>query len=344
MANTRLKTIYRHLNPEKVGPDMLAFGMQNPMKAIVQKSNYSKTKKPAVPRNFQFTLDCDRLTREQRLFYEENGFIVIPQLVSLETLEVYRQRFQDICDNKVHVPGLTIMRDVTFSKSRPNERVVNKVQDFIFDEVLFQYCCLPQILDYVECFVGPNIKAMHTMLINKPPDAGSLTSRHPLHQDLHYFPFRPADRIVCAWTAMERVSRENGCLVAIPGTHRGPLLEHDYPDWEGGVNLLYHGVSDLEKNQMERRVYLEMNAGDTVFFHPLLIHGSGANRTNGFRKAISCHYASCDCYYIDIKGTEQEKAADEILEIARKRGLDLDDVKYIFQVRGRLMRGVENTL
>lgn len=61
---------------------------------------------------------------------------------------------------------------------------------------------------------------------------GNLTSRHPLHQDLHYFPFRPADRIVCSWTAMEKVNRMNGCLVAIPGTHAGELLDHDYPDWE----------------------------------------------------------------------------------------------------------------
>lgn len=47
-----------------------------------------------------------------------------------------------------------------------------------------------QVLDYVECFTGPNIMAMHTMLINKPPDPGTRTSRHPMHQDLHYFPFR----------------------------------------------------------------------------------------------------------------------------------------------------------
>ncbi len=46
------------------------------------------------------------------------------------------------------------------------------------------------MLDFVEAIIGPNIKAMHTMLINKPPNAGE-TGRHPLHQDLHYFPFRP---------------------------------------------------------------------------------------------------------------------------------------------------------
>ena len=34
-------------------------------------------------------------------------------------------------------------------------------------------------LDYVEAFTGPNIQAVHTMLINKPPDSGKKTSRRP---------------------------------------------------------------------------------------------------------------------------------------------------------------------
>ena len=45
---------------------------------------------------------------------------------------------------------------------------------------------------------------------------------------------------------------------------------------------MYHEI----KGDSESRdpVYLEMQPGDTVFFHPLLIHGSGANMTNDFRK------------------------------------------------------------
>ena len=45
---------------------------------------------------------------------------------------------------------------------------------------------------------------------------------------------------------------------------------------------MYHGIIDFDPSV--KRVHLEMEAGDTVFFHPLLIHGSGMNRTDGFRK------------------------------------------------------------
>lgn len=51
---------------------------------------------------------------------------------------------------------------------------------------------------------------------------------------------------------------------------------------QGGVNKMYHGIRNY--NPKQAMVYLEMEKGDTVFFHPLLIHGSGMNQTQGFRK------------------------------------------------------------
>uniref|UniRef100_A0A3Q3A9K6 Phytanoyl-CoA dioxygenase, peroxisomal n=1 Tax=Kryptolebias marmoratus TaxID=37003 RepID=A0A3Q3A9K6_KRYMA len=246
-----------------------------------------------------YSLDTGELTPEQRLFYEENGFIVIKQLVSDEDIERFRKEFERICRREVKVPGLVVMRDVAIVRSEfvPDQRAVSKLQDFQECPELFRYCSLPQILKYVESFTGPNVMAMHTMLINKPPDAGKKTSRHPMHQDLHYFPFRPSDRIVCAWTAMERVSRQNGCLVVLPGSHKGALQEHDYPEWEGGVNKMYHGVRNYRPDHP--RVHVEMEKGDTVFFHPLLIHGSGMNQTQGFRKVLrlpECTCATALCY------------------------------------------------
>lgn len=123
---------------------------------------------------------------------------------------------------------------------------------------------------------------------------------------------------------MQKVNRENGCLVVLPGTHKGELLQHDYPEWEGGVNKMYHGVRDFDPNAP--RVHLPMDTGDTVFFHPLLIHGSGMNKTKGFRKSISCHYASADINFIDVKGSIQDGVEKEVFEMVHKklvaRGVD----------------------
>lgn len=81
-----------------------------------------------------------------------------------------------------------------------------------------------------------------------------------LFQDLHYFPFRPADRIVCSWTAMEAITPANGCLIVLPGTHKGVLHQHDYPSWENGVNKMYHGVRGYDNHPV---VELPMEKGIT---------------------------------------------------------------------------------
>lgn len=67
---------------------------------------------------------------------------------------------------KVKVPGMTVMKDVAIAKSEfaDGEKAITKIQDFTLDDELFEYCCLPEIVKYVENFTGPNIMAMHTMV------------------------------------------------------------------------------------------------------------------------------------------------------------------------------------
>lgn len=328
-SNLRLQTILRHLSATGATPTRNI--------ACQQVRNVSSFDAASF-RRYEYTLDDTILTNSQRQSYEDNGFFVVKKLVPDHFLDNYCQRFIDIADGNVPAHGMTVMKDTALKKTgAKGEHYVYKIQDFSFDDVLFEYCCLPQILEYVQCFTGPNTMAMHTMLINKPPDTGTLSSRHPLHQDLHYFPFRPANSIVCSWTAMEKVNRQNGCLVAIPGSHKGELIAHDYPDWEGGVNKAFHGITSFSEDL--QRSYLEMEKGDTVFFHPLLIHGSGANRTTGYRKAISCHYAAAECEYIDVSGTTQENLAQEVLDMAARRGIQLESFKDAWHYRSRLVTG-----
>lgn len=330
MAEERIKVIFGHLGRTKQAAVL---------PQAISSLGLSKSNEAA----FQYTLDNPRLTHAQREFYEENGFLVIPNLVEFDKIDRFRERFLDLVEGRVETGGMTKMKDVSLKgvTGVSGERVVNKIQDFVWDEVLSEHCQLPQVLDYVECFTGPNIMAMHTMLINKPPDPGTLTSRHPMHQDLHYFPFRPANRIVCAWTAMEKINTDNGCLFVVPGSHKGVLEPHEYPEWINGVNKMYHGVKGYDDVP---KTMLSMEKGDTVFFHPILLHGSGDNKTQHFRKAISCHYAASECEYIDVRGTSQENIAKEVEELARKRGVENLDFKDLWRVRNRLVRGVKVNL
>jgi len=108
------------------------------------------------------------------------------------------------------------------------------------------------------------------MVINKPPN---LDGRHPLHQDLLYFPFRPAEKIIGIWIAFSDTCRENGTLAVIPGSHKkGEMYDHDMPShMEENLNLAYLAAKEVD---ISKRVHIEAKAGDALFFHPLLVHGS----------------------------------------------------------------------
>eukprot|EP01104_Vermistella_antarctica_P007782 TRINITY_DN1912_c0_g1_i1.p1 TRINITY_DN1912_c0_g1~~TRINITY_DN1912_c0_g1_i1.p1 ORF type:complete len:345 (-),score=74.68 TRINITY_DN1912_c0_g1_i1:755-1789(-) len=317
-----------------------------PCRQVSHSVDAQRTSAQQEHEHYRYTRGDGMFTPEQRDFYENNGYIVIKDLVTDEELDGYRDHFVKLCKGEVEKqPSMLLMRDVAIAKKKEwGEHAFTKAQDYQDDPELFAYCKTRKILDYVEAFTGPNIRSMHTMLIQKPPDPGSKSSRHPLHQDLHYFPFRPTDRIVCAWTAMQHVDRSNGCLVLAPGSHRtGELLRHGYPQWEGGVNKAYHGIMNLPKDIEIKHMIMEK--GDTVFFHPLLIHGSGANNTTGYRKAISCHYASADCHYIDVTGTIQADIAKEVTAIAKRKtgGMDIPFVD-VWKFKSRLLRGKDGTL
>lgn len=122
-------------------------------------------------KNLILTKETHRLTVDQRIFYETNGYLVIPQLISHDVLEKCTQRFDDIVDGKVDRGMMTVMRDVIDRKS------VNKIQDINHDSIFRSYIENKKLLDTVEIFTGPNIIAMHSMLIAKPPDSGLDSSR-----------------------------------------------------------------------------------------------------------------------------------------------------------------------
>jgi len=292
---------------------------------------------------FKYTHDNANkvFTAEERQFYEENGYIVKKKLVTKEDIEMYLQRFDDLCAGKAKAgPMMMIMRDVALKGvDKTKGKNITKMQGFHDDPILRKYTRNKAMLKCVEAITGPSMNSVHTMLINKPPDNGTNSSRHPPHQDLWYFPFRPANKIVAAWTAMQKINDDNGCLYVVPGSHRrGILHDHTYPMTGGRVNKMYHQVKDFDLERANIQP-LHMESGDTVFFHPLLYHGSGPNRSKGFRRAISCHYASEDCHFIDISDEHiQRKIRDEVTGVAARKKLRFS-FNDIWRVKSRHITG-----
>lgn len=286
---------------------------------------------------------------EQQQFYAENGYLLIKELIDITSLNSYKQRFVQMCNGVVDRGNISMVKEPSlFDRGFRGEDAVNKLQNILFDDVFSQYIEDPSLLHVVSQLIPGDTKkiedvsltAMHTMFINKPPG----TSPHPPHQDLYYFPFRPAHKILAAWTAVDPVTQENGSLYVVPRSHKLEKL-HSHGNVENQGKILYHGI--LEEDSvapMSKRVHLTMSPGDTVFFHPLLVHGSGPNVSKRHRKSISCHYANGECYYIDVSGSVQAQIADEIVATAKTLGFSDATIQDIFKYRSKHVKGTKSNL
>ncbi len=234
-----------------------------------------------------------RLSDSEIERYFEQGYLLLPGFIDADALARYDARFVAYASgNLLPAPEMKIMRDIMVVKgvveAESSLHAVNKMISFEDDPELYGYVVESNLVGAARSLLGEDIYSLSTNVFNKPP---GIDGRHPLHQDLRYFRIRPADKIVGVWTAMLPANRETGCLAVIPGSHKGELLEHAEPDWEY-VNHAFLGIRDID---LDKRVHIEMSPGDTLLFHPLLVHGSGQNRSQSFRRAISVHYAAGNC-------------------------------------------------
>jgi len=233
------------------------------------------------------------LSPEQIQQYQRDGFLVLSGLVERKTLDDLNKRFLDIVDGRQPVVGaMKIMQDVMVVKGAVKRQAplhgVNKLVCLEDDDVLSAFARSPEVVSCVRSLIGDEIYSLTSNVFNKPP---RVDGKHPLHQDLRYFSMRPASDIVAVWTAMLPTNRDNGCLAVIPGSHKEGILTHGTPDWD----YVNHGFFGIDEVDRQRRQHVPMEPGDTLLFHPLLVHGSGRNRTDEFRRAISVHYASASC-------------------------------------------------
>ncbi|MEM9620185.1 MAG: phytanoyl-CoA dioxygenase family protein [Pseudomonadota bacterium] len=229
--------------------------------------------------------------------YFEQGYLVLPGLIDGDSLATYNQRFLDLVGGAAPLADeMKIMQDVMIVKGAVEAptpvHAVNKLLCLENDAALFDFARHPALVAAVQSLLGPSLFSLSSNVFNKPP---GVDGRHPMHQDLRYFRLRPADKIVGVWTAMLPAHRQNGCLAVIPGSHKLDLLAHANPDWDY-VNHGFYGIAeDDARINFDTRIHVEMRPGDTLLFHPLLVHGSGTNESADFRRAISVHYAAGDC-------------------------------------------------
>jgi ectoine hydroxylase-related dioxygenase (phytanoyl-CoA dioxygenase family) len=145
------------------------------------------------------------------------------------------------------------------------------------------------VVDMVADLIGPNVKYHHCKINSKLP--GNNTVVH-WHQDFPYTP-HTNDDIVTALLMLDDVTEENGCLLVVPGTHKGPVNSL----FQDGV---FTGTVDAATTEQLAAAEIPVTgkAGSVCLMHTRLQHSSRANQSDRSRTLYICVYTAADAVAI----------------------------------------------
>ncbi len=208
--------------------------------------------------------------------YRENGFVHIPQVLTPEEVERYRDAARHAYETKAAYNG-------------PDDNTFKQIlQLWQTDETLRDLTFHAGLANIATQLAGIPLMLWHDQLLIKKPHNGSATE---YHQDAPYWPHANARHRLSAWIALVDVPVERGCMTFIPGTHRWTDIRavdlHDRTDFSDAAP----DVTYLP------RVTVPLRAGDCTFHNAYLAHTANPNDTDDFRYAFVNIYVDAKLTY-----------------------------------------------
>ncbi len=190
-----------------------------------------------------------------------------------------------------HEQALSYRRELEKLEKRLGDTTIGNKNQLNYPHVIFRFANdivrNPRILDVVETLIGPDIFVWGATFFIKEPLTESFVS---WHQDLRYWGLSDDDGQVSAWLALSPVTKSNGCMRFLPGSHKGELVEHK--DTFEDDNVLIRGQeADIEIDE-NRVTYATLKPGQASFHHGRLLHASAANRSPERRIGLTTNYVA----------------------------------------------------
>jgi ectoine hydroxylase-related dioxygenase (phytanoyl-CoA dioxygenase family) len=174
------------------------------------------------------------------------------------------------------------------------ERCQIGLLDRHFDQrFVWELATHPRILDAVEAVMGPDILLLATHFFCKypePEDASRAGGERFVawHQDVTYWGLEPPFAVT-AWYAVDDSDAENGCMRAIPGTHRAGIRPHGTAARSGNLLSINQEVP-VTPEEEATAADMPLQAGQVSLHHGALIHGSNPNRSPRRRCGLTLRY------------------------------------------------------
>jgi len=218
------------------------------------------------------------LKASQKARYDNDGYLIIPNFLTQPEVDllynlatnddILRSNAFDLNDQAGKRTKLTLWftpGNDTFSLLTRSKRMVRSVQSLLGDGEVCHF---------------------HSKLMQKEPKVGGAWE---WHQDYGYWyknGFLYPNALISVMLALTEATKENGCLQVLKGSHKMGRFEHLFAGEQQGADMPF--VEEALK--ICEKIYVELKAGDALFFHPNLLHMSEANLSDKPRWSLISAY------------------------------------------------------
>ena len=244
--------------------------------------------------------------------FDEQGYVIVRSFVTLEAV----QRMLAVARNQLEVeaPPLEYEADLQYpgapaSRDAPGGRTVRRLlQAYARDPVFREWATSNALRQRLVALLGARValsQAHHNCIMTKQPQ---YSSRTMWHQDIRFWSFGQPN-LVSVWLALGAETEDNGCLSVIPGTH-GMQFAPDRFD----AGCFLDPTQPQNGELIDRRVTVELQPGDALFFHSRTFHAAGNNQTDETKMSVVFTFRSWD--NPPLPGTRSAALPEMILPMA----------------------------
>lgn len=229
------------------------------------------------------------LTQKQVDQYNRDGFIAVKGVFTPDEVKELQNVTDEFVEKSREVATHTEVFDVDLKAGHSAETPkLRRIKDPHKHHAAYNRAMRNEkLLDIIEDLIGPDIRHHHTKLNNKAPGGGAQVE---WHTDWGFYP-ATNDDILEIGVAIDPMTIENGALMVVPGSHKGPAYDHH----EDGVFVGAVQMSDVD---MDAAQSILLEEGDVSIHHVRALHGSAPNMSQNSRRLLLMGYAAADAFPI----------------------------------------------
>lgn len=239
--------------------------------------------------------DAYRVSDEERAHFIEHGYVHLRGVLTDDEVAALEVDYDRFLRREIDVPGKDFC-DMAGDYGREPE-------DYSIVNVMLPRRYYPAWQDNVyerraasiaRQLCGDGMQLDYDQLLAKQPYKDDAV--FAWHQDMAYWPETPDTRTATTWLAIDDSTEANGCMRFVPATNHEAELRPHVPQF--GDRGESHALgTDLRDDDVV--VPKPIARGDITVHNERVMHGSGGNTTDGFRRAYILAFRSEDTVKIE---------------------------------------------